>query len=459
MINPLRLAELVKPLNAGLHTVDAHFDSVSIDARTVQPGGLFIALPGTRVDGHEFVAQARANGAAAAMVTHAVDDPLPQLIVHDCAHALGLLGKINRAAFHGQLVAVTGSSGKTTVKEMLASILRQCGSVHATRGNLNNELGVPLTLLELNADHEFAVVEMGAAVLGDIAYSMRLAKPTVSVLTNAGVAHLGRFGSEQAIAQAKGEIFTGLSSSGQGVINLDSPWFETWYQALGDRKAHVFSVVNPTAELRAEHIELDEFSCPGFTLVTPAGQISIQLNVMGRHNVANALAAAGAALAMQVPLEAIRKGLVSLQPVPGRGQSLPGHRGSLVIDDSYNASPSAVRAAIDMLVALDGRRILVLGDMAELGKLEAEAHEQVGIYARTQGVDALYTTGPLSALAAKSFGEGGQSFPDRATLAAQLKPLLDPSTRVLVKGSRSAGMEEVVAALVEGSHIQEEGKP
>lgn len=459
MLNPLRLVELIKPLNAALHTVDASFDSVSIDARAVQPGGLFVALSGSRVDGHDFVAQARANGAAAALVQHAVEDPLPQLIVHDCAHALGQLGKLNRAAFKGPLVAITGSSGKTTVKEMLASILRECGSVLATRGNLNNELGVPLTLLELSPEHQFAVVEMGAAMVGDIAYSMRLAKPTISVLTNAGVAHLGRFGSEQAIAEAKGEIFTGLSSDGQGVINLDSPWFETWYQALGDRKAHVFSINNPTAELRAENIELNAQGCPGFALVAPAGQISIQLNLMGRHNVANALAAAGAALALQVPLEAVRRGLLKLQPVPGRGQSLPGHHGALIIDDSYNANPAAVRAAIDLLASLDGRRVLVLGDMAELGRLEGQAHEQVGIYALTQGIDALYTTGPLSALAASAFGEGGQSFADRAALAAALNTQLDPQTRVLVKGSRSAGMEEVVAALVEGSHIQEEGKP
>ncbi|WP_193073705.1 UDP-N-acetylmuramoyl-tripeptide--D-alanyl-D-alanine ligase [Pseudomonas sp. FME51] len=457
MLEAMRLSGLIKPLNASLNGDDASFDSVSIDARHIQPGGLFVALPGTRVDGHDFVAQARANGAAAALVEHPVEDPLPQLVVHDCAHALGQLGALNRAAFTGPVVAITGSSGKTTVKEMLASILGECGSVLATRGNLNNELGVPLTLLELAPEHQYAVVEMGAAALGDIAYSMRLTKPSVSVLTNAGVAHLGRFGSEQAIAEAKGEIFAGLDSQGQGVINLDSPWFENWYQTLGNRKAHVFSTDNPTAELRAEGIRLDERGCAGFELITPVGAVHIQLGLLGRHNVANALAATGAALALNIPLEAISRGLATLQPMAGRGQSLPGYKGAVIIDDSYNANPISVCAAIDLLAGLDGQRLLVLGDMGELGQREDQAHAEIGDYAKAKGLDGLYATGRLSALAAMKFGKGGQVFADRAELAAALKARLDSQTRVLVKGSRSAGMEEVVAALVAGSQITEEG--
>lgn len=457
MLEAMRLSDLLKPLNASLQGIDASFDSVSIDARNIQPGGLFVALPGTRVDGHDFIAQARARGAAAALVEHPVDDALPQLVVHDGAHALGQLGALNRAAFTGPLVAITGSSGKTTVKEMLASILGECGTVMATRGNLNNELGVPLTLLELAPEHHYAVVEMGAAALGDIAYSMRLAKPSVSVLTNAGVAHLGRFGSEQAIAEAKGEIFAGLGSDGQGVINLDSPWFESWYQTLGDRKAHVFSTHNPTAELRAEGIRLDERGCPAFELITRAGAVDIQLDLLGRHNVDNALAAAGAALALNVSLDAISRGLSKVQPMAGRGQSLPGCKGSLIIDDSYNANPVSVCAAIDLLAGLGGQRVLVLGDMGELGQREEQAHAEIGAYAKAQGLSGLYTTGRLSALAATAFGEGGQVFADRTELAEALKAQLNPQTRVLVKGSRSAGMEEVVAALVAGSQITEEG--
>jgi len=457
MLEAMRLSDLTKPLNASLEGSDANFDSVSIDARTVQAGGLFVALPGSRVDGHDFIAQARARGAAAALVERPVEDPLPQLVVHDCAYALGQLGALNRAAFTGPLVAITGSSGKTTVKEMLASILGECGRVLATRGNLNNELGVPLTLLELAPEHQYAVVEMGAAAKGDIAYSMRLASPSVSVLTNAGTAHLGRFGSEQAIAEAKGEIFAGLERDGQGVINLDSPWFESWYQTLGERRKHVFSTRNSTAELRAEGVTLDDSGCARFTLVSPFGETTVQLQVAGAHNVANALAAAGAAQALGISLDAIGRGLAKLQPMAGRGKRLAGENGAVIIDDSYNANPASVRAAIDLLASLPGQRLLVLGDMGELGASEEQAHAQVGAYAKAQGLDGLYVTGRLSALAATEFGEGGEVFADRAALAAALRTRLDPQTRVLVKGSRSAGMEEVVAALVASSQIREEG--
>lgn len=459
MLEAMRLSALTTPLNATLKGADVSFDSVSIDARRVQPGGLFVALPGSRVDGHDFIAQARANGAVAALVQRPLDDALPQLIVSDCQLALGQLGALNRTAFRHPLVAITGSSGKTTVKEMLAAILRGCGPVLATRGNLNNELGVPLTLLELAPEHRFAVVEMGAGAVGDIAYCMQLARPQVGVLTNAGVAHIGRFGSEEAIARTKGEIFAGLDADGQGVINLDSPWQADWQATLGQRKRWSFSIEDCRADLHACNIQLDQRGCPGFELMSPLGSQHVQLNLLGRHNVANALAAAAAALALDIPLQAIADGLAALQPVAGRGRSLPGHHGALVIDDTYNANPASVRAAIDVLAALDGQRILALGDMGELGATEQQAHRDIGEYARSRGLDALYSTGPLSALAARAFGLGGHSFAHRAALAAALNKELNPRTRVLVKGSRSAGMEEVVAALVEGSQHQEEGKP
>ncbi|WP_022961871.1 UDP-N-acetylmuramoyl-tripeptide--D-alanyl-D-alanine ligase [Halopseudomonas pelagia] len=451
MLEAMQLSQLLKPLGASLVSVDAQFDSVSIDARYVRPGGLFVALPGERVDGHDYLAQARANGAAAALVAHAVDDPLPQLLVHDCRYALGQLSALAREAFTGPLVAITGSSGKTTVKEMLAAILRQRakdqGRVLATRGNLNNELGVPLTLLELGAEHQFAVIEMGAAELGDISYSMALAKPNVSILTNAGMAHVGRFGSPEAIARAKGEIITDLTAEGQAVINLDSPWFEQWYQHLGKRKSLAFSLSNPTAELRAESIELDERGCPGFLLVTPQGSITVQLNLLGYHNIANALAAAGAAQLLGTDLELIRRGLARVKPVAGRAFPIAGEAGALIIDDSYNANPASMKAAIDILAALQGRRILVLGDMGELGEWEQDSHREVGAYAREMGLDALYAVGRLSALAVDSFGDEALLFSSRADLVEALRPELDANTRVLVKGSRSAGMEEVVAGL------------
>lgn len=447
MLEALRLQDLIAPLGGTLVGADATFDSVSIDARSVQPGGLFVALPGERVNGHDYVQQARTNGAAAALVSYPVDDPLPQLLVHDCRYALGQLSALARKAFKGPLIAITGSSGKTTVKEMLAAILRERGPVLATRGNLNNELGVPLTLLELLPQHQFAVVEMGAAGLGDIKYSMALAKPDVSVLTNAGMAHVGRFGSPENIARAKGEILE-LGATGQAVINLDSPWFEFWYQQLGARKSMAFSLDNPTAQLRADSVVLDERGCPGFLLVTPKGSITVQLNLLGRHNIANALAAAGAALQVGCGLELIRRGLAQLKPVAGRACPLAGQAGALIIDDSYNANPASVMAAIDILADLQGRRVLVLGDMGELGDWEQQSHREVGDYAREKGIDALYAVGQLSALAVESFGTAGQLFATRGELVAALGQKLDANTSVLVKGSRSARMEEVVAGLV-----------
>lgn len=449
MLEALRLSNLLKPLAATLNGVDTHFDSVSIDARKVAKGGLFVALPGSRSNGHDFVAQARENGAAAAMVEYLVDDELPQLLVHDCQLALGHLGALVRDQFSGTVIGITGSSGKTTVKEMLAAILRECGPVLATQGNLNNELGVPLTLLQLTAEHRYAVIEMGAAQIGDINYTMGLVKPQISVLTNAGMAHVGRFGSPESIAKAKGEIVSALPDGGQAILNLDSPWFEQWYQLLGSRRtACSFSMKNPTAQLRAEEVEINAAGCPSFNLVTPAGTVSASLQLRGAHNIANALAAAGAALAAGADLDAIARGLASLAPVDGRGNWLNGIGGALIIDDAYNANPASVKAAIDVLASLDGRRLLVLGDMGELGEWAEQSHRDVGVHAREQGLDGMYATGRLSALAVEAFGAKGRLFDSREALIDAIKQDLDANTRVLVKGSRSAGMDVVVAGLL-----------
>lgn len=449
MLEALRLSNLLKPLAATLNGVDTHFDSVSIDARKVAKGGLFVALPGSRSNGHDFVAQARENGAAAAMVEYLVDDELPQLLVHDCQLALGHLGALVRDQFSGTVIGITGSSGKTTVKEMLAAILRECGPVLATQGNLNNELGVPLTLLQLTAEHRYAVIEMGAAQIGDINYTMGLVKPQISVLTNAGMAHVGRFGSPESIAKAKGEIVSALPDGGQAILNLDSPWFEQWYQLLGSRRtACSFSMKNPTAQLRAEEVEINAAGCPSFNLVTPAGTVSASLQLRGAHNIANALAAAGAALAAGADLDAIARGLASLAPVDGRGNWLNGIGGALIIDDAYNANPASVKAAIDVLASLDGRRLLVLGDMGELGEWAEQSHRDVGVHARELGLDGMYATGRLSAMAVEAFGAKGRLFDSREALIDAIKQDLDANTRVLVKGSRSAGMDVVVAGLL-----------
>jgi len=455
MLEAIRLSELLKPLAATMNGVDTHFDSVSIDARNVQAGGLFVALSGSRVNGHDYVAQAREQGAAAAMVEYLVDDELPQLLVHDCQLALGQLAALARDGFAGQVIAITGSSGKTTVKEMLACILRHAGSVLATEGNLNNELGVPLTLLRLLPTHDYAVIEMGAAAAGDIAYTMSLAKPQISVLTNAEMAHVGRFGSLESIAKTKGEIVSELPDGGEAILNLDSAWFEQWYQLLGSKRSCCsFSLKNPTAQLRAEMIELNGMGCPAFQLETPVGAVKVQLQLRGKHNVANALAAAGAALAAGVSLECISAGLAELAPVPGRGNSAAGVAGAQIIDDSYNANPDSVKAAVELLASLQGTRILVLGDMGELGDWAESSHTEIGEYARAQGLDGLYAVGKLSALAVQAFGERGQLFASKQDLIEALKGRLDISTQVLVKGSRSAGMDEVVAGLTASADTQ-----
>lgn len=455
MLEAIRLSELLKPLAATMNGVDTHFDSVSIDARNVQAGGLFVALSGSRVNGHDYVAQAREQGAAAAMVEYLVDDELPQLLVHDCQLALAQLAALARDGFAGRVIAITGSSGKTTVKEMLACILRHAGSVLATEGNLNNELGVPLTLLRLLPTHDYAVIEMGAAAAGDIAYTMSLAKPQISVLTNAEMAHVGRFGSLESIAKTKGEIVSELPDGGEAILNLDSTWFEQWYQLLGSKRSCCsFSLKNPTAQLRAEMIEINGMGCPAFQLETPVGAVKVQLQLRGKHNVANALAAAGAALAAGVSLECISAGLAELAPVPGRGNCVAGVAGAQIIDDSYNANPDSVKAAVELLASLQGTRILVLGDMGELGDWAEGSHTEIGEYARAQGLDGLYAVGKLSALAVQAFGERGQLFASKQDLVEALKGRLDISTQVLVKGSRSAGMDEVVAGLTASADTQ-----
>jgi len=455
MLEAIRLSELLKPLAATMNGVDTHFDSVSIDARNVQEGGLFVALSGSRVNGHDYVAQAREQGAAAAMVEYLVEDELPQLLVHDCQLALGQLASLARDGFAGRVIAITGSSGKTTVKEMLACILRHAGSVLATEGNLNNELGVPLTLLRLLPTHDYAVIEMGAAAAGDIAYTMSLAKPQISVLTNAEMAHVGRFGSLESIAKTKGEIVSELPDGGEAILNLDSTWFEQWYQLLGSKRSCCsFSLKNPTAQLRAEMIEINGMGCPAFQLETPVGAVKVQLQLRGKHNVANALAAAGAALAAGVSLECISAGLAELAPVPGRGNCVAGVAGAQIIDDSYNANPDSVKAAVELLASLQGTRILVLGDMGELGDWAESSHTEIGEYARAQGLDGLYAVGKLSALAVQAFGERGQLFASKQDLIEALKGRLDISTQVLVKGSRSAGMDEVVAGLTASADTQ-----
>ena len=447
MLKALRLSEVANALGARVVGADVAFAAVSTDSRKIESGQLFVALVGPNFDGHNYLADVAAKGAVAALVQREVPGAgLPQLVVADTRIALGQLGALNRAAFSGPLVAVTGSSGKTTVKEMLASILSTLGPVLATRGNLNNDLGVPLTLLELAPEHRSAVIELGANHVGEIAYTVALTRPQVAILNNAGNAHVGEFGGPEKIVQAKGEILEGLAVDGVAVLNLDQAAFATWRQRVGERPVLTFALNNTQADFHASAIEHDARGCPAFTLHSPAGEVRVQLNLLGLHNVANALAAAAAAHVLNVPLVGIRQGLESLQPVKGRAVARVATNGARLIDDTYNANPVAVCAAVDILAAFPGRTVLVLGDIGELGEWAEQGHRDVGTYAAGK-VDALYAVGPLMRHAVAAFGAEGRHFADQASLIAALAAEQGPSTTLLIKGSRSAAMDKVVAAL------------
>ncbi len=453
MIKSWRLSELQQPLAAIERRGDARFNRVSTDTRSLQPGDLFVALSGPNYDTNRFVAAARAAGAVAAVVSELQPLDLPQLLVADGRLALGRLAAFNRDHCQAPLVAITGSSGKTSVKEMLASILRGRGKVLATRGNLNNEIGVPLTLLELEADHRYGVIELGASGAGEIAYTVGLTRPAVAVLNNAGGAHLEGFGSLQGVVKAKGEIFTGLAEEGIGVVNLDDPNAPVWLQQLQGRRSLTFSLCSPRADLFASHLQLNDDGCYSFVLNSHQAEQPLSLKVMGQHMVANALAAAAAAQALGLSLQEIADGLQRFSAVAGRLVVTTTAAGVRVIDDSYNANPDSVKAAISVLKDLPGERVLVLGGMAELGAEAAELHRQVGRFAASQGIDRLLTSGTLAAPAAAAFrAEGGDAreFENNQALAFWLQQQLTGETVVLVKGSRSAGMESVVNSLIAG---------
>lgn len=447
MLEPLSLSQLAAPLQGRVHGADATFTGVSIDSRVIAAGQLFVALAGPRFDGHDYLNEVAAKGAVAALVEREVPgSTLPQLVVADCRIALGQLGALNRAGFTRPVAAITGSSGKTTVKEMLASILRTRGPVLATRGNLNNDLGAPLTLLEIGPEHTAAVVELGASRLGEIAYTVGLTKPQVVLINNAGTAHVGEFGGPEKIIEAKGEILEGLVQGGVAVLNLDDKAFDTWKQRAGAHRVVTFALADGRADFHAADISPDERGCPGFELRSPLGNARVQLNLLGTHNVSNALAAAAAAQAFGLTLDGIVAGLNAVQPVKGRTVVQIAPSGARVIDDSYNANPTSMCAAVDILAGFSGRTVLVLGDIGELGQWAEEGHRQVGEYARGK-VAALYAVGPMMAHAVKAFGTGAHHFATQADLIDAVRVEQATNTTILIKGSRSAAMENVVAAL------------
>jgi UDP-N-acetylmuramoyl-tripeptide--D-alanyl-D-alanine ligase len=446
----MRLSEAAIATQGQVIGEDALFTSIGTDSRALAPGQLFVALRGEHFDGHAYAQQCLDQGAVAAMVATPQDGLSPALLVQDTRLALGNLAAHWRSKFTIPLVAITGSNGKTTVKEMLASILRaETGdedSVLATQGNLNNDIGLPLTLLKLSSQHKYAVAEMGMNNTGEISYLSRIGRPTVALINNATMAHLGGLGTIEAIARAKGEIFEGLAEDGIAVINADDAFAPLWNMLSAPRKVLTFGLeyaadVSASYQLHADRSTVQ--------MNTPLGAAEFSLPVAGVHNVRNALAAAAAALAMGVPLTAIAAGLSAFGGVKGRLQHKAGLNGALVIDDTYNANPASMKAAIDVLAARPGEKLLVLGDMGELGADAAKLHAEIGRYAQQAGTDALFVLGDLSHEMVAAFGDHGDKSRARhyatpEALAADLTQRMSASTTVLVKGSRFMRMERVV---------------
>ncbi len=457
MMGALALRDIASELDAAYRGADIAIEGVATDSRKINSGDLYIALRGERFDGHAFVDEVAAKGAAAAVVDHAVSDAtqLPQLKVADTRAALGLIARMNRRSFSKPLLAITGSAGKTTCKEMLAAILAQRGAVLATRGNLNNEIGVPLTLLNIAPQHDFAVIEMGAARVGDIAYLCRFAEPDVAVVTAALPAHLEGFGDVDTVASTKGEIFSGLRANGVAIIDADNKYFALWRRLAGARRIVTFGF-GEHADVSARAVARNATGVQ-FELHAAAGNINIELPLLGSHNVRNALAAAAAALTVGVTLENIRAGLAQVKPMSGRLQPRRDRADNIVIDDSYNANPGAVRAAIDVLAEYAGTRRLILGNMAELGAQAQALHCEVARYAAERGIEQCWFIGPYATLQATEYTRhnssvSAQVFADnRAVIAAYLQQSVACEQQLvdatLIKGSRSAGMEEIVAAI------------
>ncbi len=444
MMSALTLSTIAEKTGGQL-TEDVTFSRVCTDTRSIQSGDLFVALTGENFNGNLFVNDAANNGAVAAVVSDEVEASVPCLQVEDTRLALGLIAKANREQFTGPLVGLTGSAGKTSTKEMVASILSGMGEVLATRGNLNNEIGVPQTLLQLEPKHDYAVIEMGAGKAGDIAYLMQFVEPTISVLTNAMPVHIEFFGSLEAIGQTKGEIFEGLSDSGTAVINLDDQFYQQWCRQAGSAAITTFSKNNTDADFYASNVAMPAEGLTSFILHSPIGQTAINLSLLGEHNIGNALAAAAAAVAAGASLVDVKKGLEKVKPVNGRLNAMT-NNDQTIIDDTYNASPGSMKAAIDVLAGFKGVRCLIMGTMGELGDMAESGHQEVAEYATEKGIEQVVVVGEYADLVVDAFGAGAVGYSEMS----QLLPVVNSidASVILIKGSRSARMERAVEALL-----------
>ncbi len=421
---------------------DQSVSGVSTDSRSITKDNLFIALKGPSFDGHDYVYPAEQKSAAAVLVNKSMTTNLPQIIVKDTLSALGKLAGAWRNQFSIPVIGITGSNGKTTVKEITTSILSCTRHVLATEGNFNNDIGMPLTLLKIDKDHEAAVIEMGANHAGEIEYLTKISCPSIVVVTNAGPAHLEGFGDLDGVAKSKGEIYEQLAESGTAILNADDHYYKFW-QGLCDGKKTLSFGLSSDADISARH------GTNHVSIITPGGDINVNFKMLGKHNLMNALAATAVCCAVGVSLDAIKQGLEKMQGVMGRLQLKAGQNGSRIIDDTYNANPASLDAALAVLNEFSGQHLLALGDMGELGAETEQLHIQAGERARMSGVHKLYTLGQHARCAANSFGSNSKVFDDKPSMISELKNCMADDVTLLVKGSRLMKMEVIVDALVQ----------
>ena len=445
----MTLSKVAEILGVPYAGEDVLVDGVSTDTRSLQGGELFVALRGENFDANDFAVKANELGAVACVLEHPVDGINNAVIVEDSRKALADLAKAWRQQFSIPVIAITGSNGKTTVKEMLASILQEQGNVLFTQGNFNNDIGVPLTLFRLNSQHDSAIIEMGANHVGEIAYLVDIVNPDVGIVNNAAAAHLEGFGSLQGVAKAKGEMFKGLADKATAIINADDNFSSLWEEMASSRNKIHFGLKNKQqSEISAEWTANIKGSLVSVTLADQS--FDFQLALPGEHNVMNALAAIAAAIAIDVPVSHIQSGLEKMQSIKGRLQLKAGVNGSQIIDDTYNANPASLCVALEVLKSYPGKHYLALGDMGELGENATALHQQAGQQAKDSGVQRMFTLGPLSVDAGNMFGQGAESYQAHDEMINVLNKELNNNITLLVKGSRSMQMEKIVNAVSTG---------
>lgn len=445
----LTLSGLATAINAQYVGDDQSFQGASIDTRTLRSGQIYIALVGENFDGHQFIPQAIAKGASAIVVSQQQQHlTIPQIVVDDTTRALGQLAKLWRQQFNIPVVAITGSCGKTTTKEMIASILKQRGKVCYTHLNLNNHIGAPLTLLQLDASHQYAVLEVGTSYPGEIAYLADIVQPTVAVITNIRGVHLESLHSLDGIAEEKSAIYQGLSEDGIAIINHDEPYAKKWHKLIGNRHNVSFASKNK-ADITAEHYHYGNTGV-FLDVITPLGKQAIAVPLFGDHILEDSLAAIATTMALGATLHNVAQGLASVSSSPGRfcRHILPDD--TILIDDTYNGSIDACKSAIKTLERFDGKRIFVMSHIAELGQYTKSYHAELGQYAKTHNVHHLLLTGDAKALSftQQKAGKIAQVFNDKPAVVAALRPLLGKGTMVIIKGSHSMNMETIVKELI-----------